>query len=86
MGSYIEEGIPEIKKTLELDLLCKIYRAKLYLISGNAEAAKAMLKGAQKLLKTVMNEPNIFPQSMVKTIHSQYITLIRLIKAEQVNK
>lgn len=80
----MEEDGPKIGKIQEIELLCKIYRAKLFLIAGNVEAAKAMLKGTQKLLKVAVKEPGLFPASMLKDIHSQYVNLIRSIKAEQV--
>jgi len=84
LGAYLEEHAPEIKKTTELEILCKIYKAKLALLSGNAEAAKGLIKGSQKLLKAALADPNLFPPALAKSIQSQYLALIRSVKAEQV--
>lgn len=79
----MEEGVPEIRNTLELELLCKIYRSRLAFLSGNMEMATTSIKGSQKLLKNALADPSLFPASMSKTIQSQYLALIRSAKAEQ---
>ncbi len=74
--------MPEIKNTKELELLCKIYKSRLAFLSGNMELARTTLKGSQKLLKSALADPGLFPPSMAKTIQSQYLALIRSVKAE----
>ena len=85
LGAYLEEAIPEVRKTAELELLCLIYRAKLALLSGDLELARTALKGSQKRLKATLAEPDLFPPSMVRSIQSQYLALIRAVKAELVS-
>ncbi len=86
LGAYLEEAIPEVRKTAELDLLCQIYRAKLALLAGNFDVAKNALKGSQKRLKAALADPGLFPPTMMKPIQSQYLALIRAVKAEVVRK
>ena len=82
VGAYLDESVPEMKKTAEIELLSRLYKAKLAILSGNQEAATALLKGTQKALKAAIADTALFPPSMNKTVNSHYLALIRSLKAE----
>ncbi len=82
IGAYLDDSVPELKKTSELELLCRVYKAKLAILSGNHEAAAGLLKGSQKALKAALADSALFPPAMIKSIHSHYLALIRALKAE----
>jgi len=82
IGSYLDDAIPELKKTSELELLCRLYKSKLAILSGNLDSAATLLKGTIKALKSCIADSTLFPPNMIKSIHSHYLALIRSLKSE----
>eukprot|EP00826_Nyctotherus_ovalis_P049758 TRINITY_DN6034_c0_g1_i10.p1 TRINITY_DN6034_c0_g1~~TRINITY_DN6034_c0_g1_i10.p1 ORF type:complete len:203 (+),score=76.75 TRINITY_DN6034_c0_g1_i10:666-1274(+) len=82
MGAYMNESMAELRKTTELELLCRVYKAKIEMISGNFPAATKTLKGSQKALKQLLKDTEVLPQSMLGHIQSHYLALIRSLKCE----
>jgi len=82
IGACCSESIPEIKKTTEAELLCRLYKAKVEMMAGNFPNAAKTLKGSQKALKQILRDTELLPQSMLPNIQSQYLSMIRILKAE----
>jgi tetratricopeptide (TPR) repeat protein len=82
VGASSNEPIPEVKKMMEVELLCRLYKAKLEIIAGNFPNAAKTLKGSQKALKQILKDAELLPQSILVHIQSQYLATIRILKAE----
>lgn len=74
--------MPEIRKTTEVELLCRLYKAKLEMMAGNFPTAAKTLKGSQKALKQILKDTELLPQTMLNHIQSHYLSLIRTLKSE----